>query len=117
MQTATSWASGRHKFVLVGILLHTGSQRTFTRRDLSTRLHLPSFGTEDLFLLTFGSSKPFRNYQYWTTQVQLQSHLDPREITVDAQELPEICMLNMPAIGQDLLMQLHERQMIVADEP
>ncbi|KAH7932279.1 hypothetical protein HPB51_029420 [Rhipicephalus microplus] len=117
MQTATVWASGRHDSVLVRILLDSSSQRTFIRHDWFTRLSLPSVSTESLSLLAFGSSKRFRNYRYHTVQLKLQSHFDPHEITMDALEVPEVCTMNTPAIGQDLLMQLHERKMLVADEP
>ncbi|KAL1466386.1 hypothetical protein MTO96_042771 [Rhipicephalus appendiculatus] len=86
MQTATVWASGRHDSVLVRILLDTGSQRTFVRRDLSTSLDLPSVGTEDLSLLTFGSSKRSRTHRYRTVQLKLQSRFDAQEITMDALE-------------------------------
>ncbi|XP_037502613.1 uncharacterized protein LOC119377081 [Rhipicephalus sanguineus] len=116
MQTATVWVSGRHNSVLVRILLDTGSQRTFIRRDLSTRLDLPSVGTEDLSLLTFGSSKHSRTYRYRTVQLKLQSRFDTHGITVDALEVPEVCIVRTPAIGQDLLVQLRERNMLVADE-
>ncbi|KAL1448760.1 hypothetical protein MTO96_044006, partial [Rhipicephalus appendiculatus] len=116
MQTATVWASGRHDSVLVRILLDTGSQRTFVRRDLSTSLDLPCVGTEDRSLLTFGSSKRTRTHQYRTVQLKLQSRFDAQEITMDALEVPEVCTVKTPAIGQGLLMQLHERKMLIADE-
>ncbi|KAL1487026.1 hypothetical protein MTO96_046699 [Rhipicephalus appendiculatus] len=116
MQTATVWASGRHDSVLVRILLDTGSQRTFVRRDLSTSLDLPSVGTEDLSLLTFGSSKRSRTHRYRTVQLKLQSRFDAQEITMDALEVPEACTVKTPAIEQGLLMQLHERKMLIADE-
>ncbi|KAL1421980.1 hypothetical protein MTO96_022551 [Rhipicephalus appendiculatus] len=118
MQTATVWASGRHDSVLARILLDTGSQRTFIRRDLSMSLDLPSVGTEDLILilLTFGSSNNSRTHRYRTVQLKLQSRFDTPEITVDALEVPEVCTVKTPAIGQGLLMQLHERKMLIADE-
>ncbi|KAL1466543.1 hypothetical protein MTO96_026581 [Rhipicephalus appendiculatus] len=116
MQTATVWASGRHDSVLVRILLDTGSQRTFVRRDLSTSLDLPSVGTEDLSLLTFGSSKRSRTHRYRTVQLKLQSRFDAQEITMDALEVSEVCTVKTPAIGQGLLMQLHDRKMLIADE-
>ncbi|KAL1433846.1 hypothetical protein MTO96_012185 [Rhipicephalus appendiculatus] len=116
MQTATVWASGRHDYVLVRILLDTGSQRTFIRCDLSTSLDLPSVGTEDLSLLTFGSSKRSRTRRYRTVQLKLQSRFDAQEITMDALEVPEVCTVKTPAIGQGLLMQLHERKMLIADD-
>ncbi|KAL1436396.1 hypothetical protein MTO96_049756 [Rhipicephalus appendiculatus] len=116
MQTATVWASGRHDSVLVRILLDTGSQRTFVRRDLSTSLDLPSVGTEDLSLLTFGSSKRSRTHRYRTVQLKLQSRFDAQEITMDALEVSEVCTVKTPAIEQGLLMQLHERKMLIADE-
>ncbi|KAL1458808.1 hypothetical protein MTO96_043451 [Rhipicephalus appendiculatus] len=31
-------------------------------------------------------------------------------------EVPEVCTVKTPAIGQGLLMQLHERKMLIADE-
>ncbi|KAL1467384.1 hypothetical protein MTO96_042227 [Rhipicephalus appendiculatus] len=116
MQTATVWASGRHDSVLVRILLDTGSQKTFVRRDLSTSLDLPSVGTEDLSLLTFGSSKRSRTHRYRTVQLKLQSRFDAQEITMDALEVPEVCTVKTPAIEQGLLMQFHERKMLIADE-
>ncbi|KAL1483855.1 hypothetical protein MTO96_032911 [Rhipicephalus appendiculatus] len=116
MQTATVWASGRHDSVLVRILLDTGIQRTFIRRDLSTSLDLPSVGTEDLSLLTFGSSKRSRTHRYRTVQLKLQSRFDAQEITMDALEVPEICTVKTPAIGQGMLMQLHERKMLIVDQ-
>ncbi|KAL1479890.1 hypothetical protein MTO96_051504 [Rhipicephalus appendiculatus] len=116
MQMATVWALGRHDSVLVRILLDTGSQRTFIRRDLSTSLDRPSVGTEDLSLLTFGSSKRSRTHRYRTVQLKLQSRFDAQEITMDALEVPEVCTVKTPAIGQGLLMQLHERKMLIADE-
>ncbi|KAL1436404.1 hypothetical protein MTO96_049638 [Rhipicephalus appendiculatus] len=95
MQTATVWASVP---VLVRILLDTGSQRIFIRRDLSTSLDLPSVGREDLSLLTFGSSKRSRAHLYRTVQLKLQSRFDAHEITMDALEVPEVCTVKTPDI-------------------
>ncbi|KAH8028842.1 hypothetical protein HPB51_019931 [Rhipicephalus microplus] len=89
---------------------------TLGGRDSSTRLGLPFVGTEDLSPLTFGSSERSRNYPYQTMQLKLESRFDPHEITMDALEVPEEYVVKTPAIGRDLLMQLHEHKMIVADE-
>ncbi|KAL1444837.1 hypothetical protein MTO96_045373 [Rhipicephalus appendiculatus] len=47
LQTATVWASGTRGRVAVRLLLDTGSQRTFIRKDLSQQLHLSCTGTEE----------------------------------------------------------------------
>lgn len=116
MQTATVWASGKYNSVLVRLLLDTGSQRTFIRRDLSKRLDLPSLGTEDLSLWTFGTSKCSRPYSCRSVKLELHSRFDSRSVTVDALEVPEVCTVKTPAIGPDLLAQLRERKMFVADD-
>nr|XP_037279676.1 uncharacterized protein LOC119172625 [Rhipicephalus microplus] len=84
MQAATVSALGRHDSALFRILIDTGCERTFIRRDLSTRLGLPSVGIEDLSLLMFGNSKRSHTYRNRTMQPKLQSRLYALGITVDA---------------------------------
>ncbi|KAL1417907.1 hypothetical protein MTO96_026395 [Rhipicephalus appendiculatus] len=56
LQTATVWAFGTRGRVPVRLLLDTGSQRTFIRKDLSQQLRLSCIGTEevDIFLHSAG---------------------------------------------------------------
>ncbi|KAG0433730.1 hypothetical protein HPB47_019632 [Ixodes persulcatus] len=54
LQTTQAWAEGMRDRCLIGLLTDGESQRTFTRRDVSQRLHLKELCQEDLTIFTFG---------------------------------------------------------------
>ncbi|KAH9362079.1 hypothetical protein HPB48_002057 [Haemaphysalis longicornis] len=58
LQTCRAWATGPNGQLLVMVLQHTGSQRTFIRRDVSRSLGCSVESFEEFKLETFGKSHP-----------------------------------------------------------
>ncbi|KAH9371706.1 hypothetical protein HPB48_016707 [Haemaphysalis longicornis] len=103
LQTGRAWAIGASHKLLVRVLLYSGSQRTFIRRDLSRTLRCPVRGVEDLSLVTFGDSRPRSSVRCNRVAVTLKSQHDGRRITIEALEVPEIDAVTSPPVNADVL--------------
>ncbi|KAG0426150.1 hypothetical protein HPB47_026726 [Ixodes persulcatus] len=86
LQTAKAWATGTTDSALVRVLLDTGSQRTFIKRESSERLRCPVLGTEELTIYTFGNTKPPTHYRCRRVELTLQSQYSTNKVTVEALE-------------------------------
>ncbi|XP_049272070.1 uncharacterized protein LOC125758673 [Rhipicephalus sanguineus] len=116
LQTATVWASGTRGCVPVRLLLDTGSQRTFIRKDLSQQLCLPSTGYEEMDVYTFGGSKHPRHYQCRRVNVTLCARIEPIVVDVEALEMPEVCTVKGPALEPNVINMMRDRNLTLADE-
>ncbi|XP_037508931.1 uncharacterized protein LOC119385594 [Rhipicephalus sanguineus] len=116
LQTATVWASGTRGCVPVRLLLDTGSQRTFIRKDLSQQLCLPSTGYEEMAVYTFGGSKHPRHYQCRRVNVTLCGRIGPIVVDLEALEVPEVCTVKGPALEPNVINMMHHRNLTFADE-
>ncbi|KAL1473916.1 hypothetical protein MTO96_038369 [Rhipicephalus appendiculatus] len=117
LQTATVWASGNHGRVPVRLLLDTGSQRTFIRKDLSQQLRLSCTGTEEVDVFTLGGSNHPRHYQCRRVNVMLCGRMEPIDVDLEVLEVPEICTVNGPTLEPSVIAMMRDRNPAFADEP
>ncbi|KAG0413119.1 hypothetical protein HPB47_009728 [Ixodes persulcatus] len=87
LQTAKAWATGTTDSALVRVLLDTGSQRTFIKRESSERLRCQVLGTEELTIYTFGNTKRPTHYRCRRVELTLQSQYSTSKVTVEALEV------------------------------
>ncbi|KAG0422066.1 hypothetical protein HPB47_002089 [Ixodes persulcatus] len=87
LQTTKAWATGTTDSALVRVLLDTGSQRTFIKRESSERLRCPVLGTEELTIYTFGNTKRPTHYRCRRVELTLQSQYSTSKVTVEALEV------------------------------
>ncbi|KAL1443826.1 hypothetical protein MTO96_045814 [Rhipicephalus appendiculatus] len=116
LQTATVWASGTGGRVPVRLLLDTGSQRTFIRKDLSQQLRLSCTGTEEVDVFTFGGSNHPRHYQCRRVNVTLRGRREPIDVDLEALEVPEVCTVNGPTLEPNVIAMMRDRNLAFADE-
>ncbi|KAG0427907.1 hypothetical protein HPB47_025082 [Ixodes persulcatus] len=100
---------------LVRVLLNTGSQRTFIKRDTAERLQCEVLGTEELTVYTFGNTRHPTNYRCRRVSLTLQSQYSTSKVTMEALEVPDLCTVRTPRLDNDILNQLHSEGLIVAD--
>ncbi|XP_077557390.1 uncharacterized protein LOC144172577 [Haemaphysalis longicornis] len=115
LQTGRAWAIGASHKLIVRILLDSGSQRTFIRRDLSRTLRCPVRGVEDLSLVTFGDSRPRSSVRCNGVAITLKSQHGGRRITIEALEVPEICAVTSPPVNAEVLSKMAGRNLTAAD--
>ncbi|KAL1484611.1 hypothetical protein MTO96_032496 [Rhipicephalus appendiculatus] len=113
---ATVWASGTGGRVPVRLLLDTGSQRTFIRKDLSQQLRLSCTGTEEVDVFTFGGSTHPRHYQCRRVNVTLRGRREPIDVDLEALEVPELCTVNGPTLEPNVIAMMRDRNLAFADE-
>ncbi|KAL1485447.1 hypothetical protein MTO96_031951 [Rhipicephalus appendiculatus] len=116
LQRATVWASGTGGRVPVRLLLDTGSQRTFIRKDLSQQLRLSCTGTEEVDVFTFGGSNHPRHYQCRRVNVTLRGRREPIDVDLEALEVPEVCTVNGPTLEPNVIAMMRDRNLAFADE-
>ncbi|XP_077536079.1 uncharacterized protein LOC144148418 [Haemaphysalis longicornis] len=115
LRTCREWATGPNGQLLVRVLLDTGSQRTFIRRDVSRALGYSVEGVEDLKLVTFGKSHHAAAEKYPRVSVTVASQNNGKQVVIDALEVPSICVVTSPPITDDTLRLMHDHGLFAAD--
>ncbi|XP_077548092.1 uncharacterized protein LOC144160812 [Haemaphysalis longicornis] len=115
LQTCRAWATGPNGQLLVRVLLDTGSQRTFVRRDVSRALGYSVEGVEDLKLVTFGKSHHAAAEKYPRVSVTVASQNNGKQVVIDALEVPSICVVTSPPITDDTLRLMYDHGLFAAD--
>ncbi|XP_077552449.1 uncharacterized protein LOC144166823 [Haemaphysalis longicornis] len=115
LQTCRAWATGPNGQLLVRVLLDTGSQRTFVRRDVSRALGYSVEGVEDLKLVTFGKSHHAAAEKYPRVSVTVASQNNGKQVVIDALEVSSICVVTSPPITDDTLRLMHDHGLFAAD--
>ncbi|XP_077545161.1 uncharacterized protein LOC144158266 [Haemaphysalis longicornis] len=115
LQTCRAWATGPNGQLLVRVLLDTGSQRTFIRRDVSRALGYSVEGVEDLKLVTFGKSHHAAAEKYPRVSVTVASQNNGKQVVIDALEVPSICVVTSPPITDDTVRLMHDHGLFAAD--
>ncbi|KAL3195289.1 hypothetical protein MRX96_015768 [Rhipicephalus microplus] len=87
LQTATDWAFRTDGRVPVRLLVDTGSQQTFLRKDISQQLHLSCAVTEEVDVFTFGSSKHPQYYLRRRANVTLCGCTESIDVNLEALEI------------------------------
>ncbi|KAL1472299.1 hypothetical protein MTO96_039432 [Rhipicephalus appendiculatus] len=116
LQTATVWACGNRSRVRVRLLLHTGSLRTFIRKDLSQQLHLSCSGTEEVDVFTFGGSNHPRHYQCQRVNVTFCRRIEPIDVNLEALEVPNVCTVNGPTLEPNVITMMRAHNLAFADQ-
>ncbi|XP_077531153.1 uncharacterized protein LOC144143243 [Haemaphysalis longicornis] len=112
---ASGAATGPNGQLLVRVLLHTGSQRTFIGRDVSRALGYSVEGVEDLKLVTFGKSHHAAAEKCPRVSVTVASENNGKQVVIDALEVPSICVVTSPQITDDTLRLMHDHGLFAAD--
>ncbi|XP_077557616.1 uncharacterized protein LOC144172899 [Haemaphysalis longicornis] len=115
LQTCRAWATGPNGQLLVRVLLDTGSQRNFVRRDVSRALGCSLEGVEELKLVTFGKSHYSAAEKYPRVSVTVASQNNGKQVAFDALEGPCICVVTSPPITDDSLRLMHDHGLFAAD--
>ncbi|XP_064464774.1 uncharacterized protein LOC135376119 [Ornithodoros turicata] len=99
LQTATVWASGPAGRRQIRILLDTGSQQAFIRRDLLQQLRCEVEGEESLSVFSFAATHP-KHYRCEQVTVRLES-LFESDFVVDLTALgvDDLCHVVVPPLG------------------
>ncbi|XP_037924408.1 uncharacterized protein LOC119660102 [Hermetia illucens] len=91
LQTATIIASSNSSSVPVRIILGGGSQRTFVKENIVTKLQLDTHDTVKLRILPFGDSNNSEPKLFKRVQIKLRSLHSDEAIEILAIVVPEIC--------------------------
>ncbi|XP_070380749.1 uncharacterized protein [Dermacentor albipictus] len=115
LQTAQAWVQGREKRAIVRLMIDGGSQRTFTKKEVSRKMGLRVMGEETLKIMTFGNEKPSSGMKCRRVELWLCSRHNERKIRVEALEIPQICCDIVPAPEASTVNYLEEQGLELAD--
>ncbi|XP_037528030.1 uncharacterized protein LOC119405253 [Rhipicephalus sanguineus] len=117
LQTFRSWIVGFNETSYVRGIIDGGSQRTFIKEVLVTRLGLKILRETCLAVNTFASDAPSRVTKCNVVEVRLRSQFDYNEHVIEAIAMPVICH-DIPATAMEcsFAAKLRERNYRLADE-
>ncbi|XP_064470712.1 uncharacterized protein LOC135385357 [Ornithodoros turicata] len=116
LQTVSVWAEGPAGKKRIRLLLDTGSQQTFIRRDLLKELGCQISGEEDLSVFSFARTRHPRRFHCERVQVRLEAISDSRSfIELEALGISELCLVSTPALDDVTMSLLSLRGLEVAD--
>ncbi|XP_064483072.1 uncharacterized protein LOC135395916 [Ornithodoros turicata] len=117
LQTAKVWLEGSNgRRILARILLDGGSQRSFIRQEVSTKIGCNMIRTENLRVHTLGNVSSRRN-KYRCVQVLLRSQFSSSSIVIEAVEYDDICSDSLPSLNSTAAQHVKSMGLQLADEP
>ncbi|XP_064459094.1 uncharacterized protein LOC135369435 [Ornithodoros turicata] len=117
LQTAKVWLEGSNgRRILARILLDGGSQRSFIRQEVSTKIGCNMIRTENLRVHTLGNVSSRRN-KYRCVQVLLRSQFSSSSIVIEAVEYDDICSDSLLSLNSTAVQHVKSMGLQLADEP
>ncbi|XP_064464472.1 uncharacterized protein LOC135375756 [Ornithodoros turicata] len=117
LQTAKVWIEGTDgRRSLARILLDGGSQRSFIRQDVSTKLGCTLLRSEDLHVGALGNTASSCT-KYRCVRVLLRSQFSASCMAIEAVEYPDICSDGLPVLDSHSAQHVKNMGLQLADEP
>ncbi|XP_064471784.1 uncharacterized protein LOC135386015 [Ornithodoros turicata] len=117
LQTAKVWIEGTDgRRSLARILLDGGSQRSFIRQDVPTKLGCTLLRSEDLHVGALGNSASSCT-KYRCVRVFLRSQFSASCMAIEAVEYPDICSDGLPVLDSHSAQHVKNMGLQLADEP